>query len=169
MMGKRPMTDSCVLHARTLLQNITDVLAQDELFSGFDCSKQSVELNMKTDTPSVCAPKGSTCTGITKTEFDQNSCLENIGEDLHHYYNFLAAQPKGLLGTTVLLKSLMENCVQRSLSTDLASNQASEDGLSSFDERLRLCKVMKGFQVRTITINRVFGYMNSGEHTKSIL
>ncbi|XP_034468994.1 interleukin-12 subunit alpha [Hippoglossus hippoglossus] len=166
MMGKGPMTDSCVSHARTLLRNITDVLAQNDLFTGFDCSKQSVELNMETDTPSVCAPKGSTCTGTTKAEFDQKSCLENIGEDLLHYYKFLAAQPKGLLGPTVQLRALMENCFPWSLSTDLASKQAPADSLSTFDERLSLCKVLKGFHVRTITINRVLGYMNSGEHTK---
>ncbi|CAB1454581.1 unnamed protein product [Pleuronectes platessa] len=166
MMGKGPMTDSCVSHARTLLENITDALAQKDLFSAIDCPMQSVELNMATDTPSVCAPKGSTCTGTTKAEFDQKSCLENIGEDLLYYYTFLAAQPKGLLGLTVQLRTLMENCFPWSLSTDLASKQAPTDSPSTYDERLRLCKELKGFHVRTITINRVLGYMNSGEHTK---
>ncbi|XP_060939588.1 interleukin-12 subunit alpha [Limanda limanda] len=165
MMGKGPVTDSCVSHARTLLLNITDVLAQD-LFNGTECSKRGVELNMATDTPSVCAPKGSTCTGTTKAEFDQKSCLENIGEDLRHYYKFLAAHPKGLLELTVQLRVLMENCFPWSLSTDLASKQAPTDSPSTFDERLSLCKVLKGFHVRTITINRALGYMNSGEHTK---
>lgn len=34
---------------------------------------------------------------------------------------------------------------------------------SSYDERMKLCKVLKGFQVRSITINRAMQYMNSGE------
>ncbi|XP_040000344.1 interleukin-12 subunit alpha-like [Xiphias gladius] len=170
MMGKGPMTDSCVSYGRTLLQNITDALTQNNLFSGIDCTKQGMELNTETNTPSVCAPKESTCSGFAKAKFDQESCLTNIGEDLHHYYKFLAAQPdpESLLGPTVLvsLREFMENCFAWSLPTDLASAQAAADRLSTYDERLRLCKVLKGFHVRTITINRVIGYMNSGEHTK---
>ncbi|XP_035491132.2 interleukin-12 subunit alpha, partial [Scophthalmus maximus] len=170
MMSRGPMTDSCASHARTLLQNITGALTQNNLFSGINCSKQSVELNMETNTPSVCAPKESTCTGIKKSEFDEKSCLKNIGEDLHHYYKFLVAQPDpdSLLGPTVLfsLREFMENCFPQSLSADLTSKWAAADGTSTYDERLSLCKVLKGFQVRTITINRVIGYMISGEHTK---
>ncbi|XP_044222899.1 interleukin-12 subunit alpha, partial [Thunnus albacares] len=166
---KGPMTDSCVIYARTLLENITDTLMQNNLFTGIDCTKQSVELHMETNTPFVCAPKEPTCSGMAKSEFDQDSCLKSIGKDLQYYYKFLAAQPDPdtLLSRTVLfsLKELMENCFTWSLSADLASRKAS-DKLSTYDERLSLCKVLKGFQVRTITINRVIGYMNSGEHTK---
>ncbi|XP_078121050.1 interleukin-12 subunit alpha-like [Sander vitreus] len=167
VMSKEPLTDSCVIHAQTLLKNVTHALTQITLFSAIDCPEQSVELNMKTNTPSACAPKGSICSGITKSEFDQDSCLTNIGEDLHHYYTFLAAQPDpdGLLAPTVLsLRELMEKCFTWSLPTDLASAEAAADRLSTYDERLRLCKVLKGFQLRSITINRGIEYMNSGEH-----
>ncbi|XP_045907443.1 interleukin-12 subunit alpha [Micropterus dolomieu] len=170
VMTKGPMMDSCVLYARTLLENITDALTQNNLFSGIDCKKQSVELNMETSTPSVCAPKESTCSGIVKSEFDQEMCLTNIRKDLHHYYKFLAAQPDpdSLLGPTVLfsLRELMENCFTWSLPTNMASKEVAVDRPSTYDERLSLCKVLKGFQVRTVTINRVLAYMNSGEHTK---
>lgn len=40
---------------------------------------------------------------------------------------------------------------------------------TSFDQRLHLCKVLKGFQVRAITINRVIAYMTSDEYTKWIV
>ncbi|KAL7386559.1 hypothetical protein ABVT39_010184 [Epinephelus coioides] len=154
LMGTGPMTDTCVLYAHTLLQNITDTLTQNNLFSGIDCTKQSVELNMETNTPSVCAPQKSTCSGIINSQFDQDSCLTNIGEDLHHFYKFLAAQPDpdSLLAPTVLLslRELME----------------AADRPSTYDERLSLCKVLKGFHVRSITINRAIAYLNSGEHTK---
>ncbi|KAM7400678.1 hypothetical protein PAMA_005058 [Pampus argenteus] len=163
------MTDSCVFYARTLLGNITDTLTQNNLFSGIDCTKQSIELRMETNTPSVCAPKKSTCSGIAKSEFDQESCLKNIRKDLHYYYKFLAAQPDTdvLLGPTVLfnLRQLME-VTDFTQCTHSFSGIASTDHPSTYDERLNLCKVLKGFQVRTITINRVIGYMNSGEHTK---
>ncbi|KAG7525277.1 interleukin-12 subunit alpha-like [Solea senegalensis] len=167
------ITESCVLYANTLLQNITFALTQNNLFSGIDCSKQSVELNTETNTPSVCAPKGSTCSGITTTVFDQESCLKNIVQDLDHYYKFLASHldSNNLLKTTVLfsLREFMENCFTRSAFTDLTLKQDVEDHPSTYDERLSLCKVLKGFQIRTITINRVVGYVHSGDHTKPVL
>uniref|UniRef100_A0AAQ5YZW5 Zmp:0000001127 n=1 Tax=Amphiprion ocellaris TaxID=80972 RepID=A0AAQ5YZW5_AMPOC len=155
--GKEPMTDSCVLYAQTLLRSITEVLHNStdrNLFSGIDCMTQNMELNMETNTPSVCFPKGSTCSGITKHEFDEDSCMTDMKKDLNHYYKFLAAHsdPDSLLGQTVLpsLRELME----------------VSHNTHTYDQRLNLCKVLKGFQVRTVTINRVIGYMNSGEHTK---
>lgn len=36
----------------------------------------------------------------------------------------------------------------------------------SFEARKNLCKQLKGFQVRTITINRALGYICAGEHKK---
>ncbi|XP_022078945.1 interleukin-12 subunit alpha [Acanthochromis polyacanthus] len=169
--GKEPITDSCVLHAQTLLRSITEVLrnstdAQRNLFSGIDCMAQNMVLNMETNTPSVCSPEGSTCSGITKLEFDQDSCMTDMKKDLNHYYKFLAAHSDSLLGQTVLpsLRELMENCFQLPLPGDI--KEAAADRASTYDERLNLCKVLKGFQVRTITINRVIGYMKSDEHTK---
>ncbi|CAK6969464.1 interleukin-12 subunit alpha-like [Scomber scombrus] len=166
---KGPMKDSCVFYARTLLENITDTLTQNNLFTGIDCTKQSVDLR-DTNTPSVCAPKEPTCSGTAKSEFDQHSCLTSIWEDLQYYYRFLAATPDPdiILGPSVLLslRELMENCFTWSFPADLASKKAFTDQQRTYDERLSLCKVLKGFQVRTITINRVIGYMNSGEHTK---
>ncbi|XP_071374643.1 interleukin-12 subunit alpha [Centroberyx affinis] len=168
-MRKGQVTDSCVFYAQSLLWNITDALTQNNLFKGIDCMAQSVELNMESRTASVCAPEESTCSGVTKSEFDQESCLTNIGEDLLYYSNLLGAQPdpEHLLSPTVLfsLRELMENCFAWSLSKDSALNEAP-DRPSTYEERLHLCKVLKGFQVRTITINRVIGYINSGEHNK---
>uniref|UniRef100_A0A8C2ZYF6 Interleukin-12 subunit alpha n=1 Tax=Cyclopterus lumpus TaxID=8103 RepID=A0A8C2ZYF6_CYCLU len=169
VMSKGPLTESCVLHAQALLQNITETLTQNQLFTGIDCTKESVELNMETKTPSVCAPKESTCAGVVKATFDQESCLTNIGEDLHHYYNFLDAQPNpdNRLALTVLFNICsQQNCFPRSLPTDLVSKEAATVRPSPYDERLHLCKVLKGFQVRSVTINRALAYMNSGEHTK---
>lgn len=33
---------------------------------------------------------------------------------------------------------------------------------NSYDGRLKLCKVLRGFQVRTITINRALQYLKAG-------
>ncbi|XP_060900624.1 uncharacterized protein zmp:0000001127 [Labrus mixtus] len=164
VMSQGPLMDSCVFYAQTLLQNITETLTQKNLFSGMDCSQQSVEMNTETSTATVCTPTESTC---VKSEFNQELCLTNINEDLHHYYKFLSAQPDpdNLLGRSVLLslRELMENCFQRSLPSVLASVETTEE---SFEKRLSLCKVLKGFYVRIITINRVISYIHSGEHTQ---
>uniref|UniRef100_A0A3Q0S2G1 Zmp:0000001127 n=1 Tax=Amphilophus citrinellus TaxID=61819 RepID=A0A3Q0S2G1_AMPCI len=164
VMSNGPMADSCVSYARTLLFNITDVLDQKTLFSGIDCTKQNMELYKETSTPSVCTPQGSTCSGITTSTFHKESCVTSIGKDLNYYYKFLTAQP----GPTVLfsLQKLMENCFSSFLPSDVELREAAAELESSFDQRLRLCKVLKGFQVRAITISRVIAYMSSGIHTK---
>ncbi|XP_070399366.1 interleukin-12 subunit alpha [Nothobranchius furzeri] len=36
----------------------------------------------------------------------------------------------------------------------------------SFTNRQKMCKMMRGFHVRTITINRAMGYISSGDHRK---
>ncbi|CAG5896733.1 unnamed protein product [Menidia menidia] len=136
VMGKGPLSDSCASQAWMLLQNITDALGQTQLFC-----EQNVELNMLTNTPSVCTP--------------QESCVANIEKDLNHYYKFLAAQPdpEGLLGSTVLLSL-----------TELM--QAPVNDGNTYVERLNLCKVLRGFQVRTVTINRAISYMKSDVNFK---
>ncbi|KAF7222609.1 interleukin-12 subunit alpha-like [Nothobranchius furzeri] len=166
--GQEGMRDFCVLNARALLRNITSALTQAELFSGIDCTRQNMEVNLNTDTPSVCSPKDSNCSRSTKSDFDQASCLTNIGNDLTHYYTFLYAQPDPdhVLGSSVLqsLRELMETCFKGSVPTEL--KKAAADHSSTYSERLNLCKVMRGFHVRTITINRAIGYMNSGDHQR---
>ncbi|XP_034059831.1 interleukin-12 subunit alpha-like [Gymnodraco acuticeps] len=169
LMVKGMVTDSLVFSAQILLHNITDALTKDELFSGINCSQEMVKLNNETDTPSVCAPKGSKCSGINKTEFDQDLCLENIGKDLHHYFTFLAAQsdPDKLIDPTLSsLRELMQNFFPKHLPSDLVSEEDASENSSSFDKKLNLCKVLKGFRLRSITINRALSYMNSGEQTK---
>lgn len=42
--------------------------------------------------------------------------------------------------------------------------KAAPQHLRSYGDRLRLCKMLSGFRVRTITINRAIAYMSSGEH-----
>ncbi|XP_032421823.1 uncharacterized protein LOC116721905 [Xiphophorus hellerii] len=168
------MTDSCVFYARTLLENITNLLAPDDptrMFSGMNCTRHNMELNLKTRTPTVCSPQGSVCSGETTSAFDRESCMSDIGKDLSHYYKVLSALPDsdGTLGSSVLLplKDLMENCFRSSNPTAWNSAEApvGHSSTNGFNQRQRLCKIMKGFHVRTITINRAIGYMSLGEHT----
>ncbi|XP_043989443.1 uncharacterized protein zmp:0000001127 [Gambusia affinis] len=168
------MTDSCVFYARTLLENITNLLAPDDptrMFSGMNCTRHNMELNLETRTPTVCSPQGSVCSGETTSAFDRESCMSDIGKDLSHYYKVLSIQPDsdGTLGSSILLplRELMENCFRSSLPTALISKEAPvvHSSTNGFNQRQRLCKIMKGFHARTITINRAIGYMNLSEQT----
>ncbi|XP_054889647.1 uncharacterized protein zmp:0000001127 [Poeciliopsis prolifica] len=168
------MTDSCVFYARTLLENITNLLAPDDptrMFSGMNCTRHNMELNLETRTPTVCSPQGSVCSGETTSAFDWKSCMSEIGKDLSHYYKVLSVQPDsdGTLGSSVLLplRELMENCFKSDLQSALISKEApvAHSNTNGFSQRQRLCKILKGFYVRTITINRAISYMNLGEHT----
>uniref|UniRef100_A0A672J073 Interleukin-12 subunit alpha n=1 Tax=Salarias fasciatus TaxID=181472 RepID=A0A672J073_SALFA len=166
---KEPATDSCLLYAQNLLHNITAALAQKDLFNGFSCSGKNMELNDETRTAAVCAPKGSTCSGRTDSKFDQDSCVTEIGKDLTHYYRFFTAQPNNIFLSEKVLPGLGELMTYIFLlPTELmcVSFKAAADAASSYDKRLKLCKVLRGFQVRLITINRALGYMKSGEHMK---
>ncbi|XP_053508281.1 interleukin-12 subunit alpha [Ictalurus furcatus] len=51
----------------------------------------------------------------------------------------------------------------------LPNTESSKDkwnSTNSFEDRKDLCKQLKGFQVRTITINRALGYICAGEYKK---
>uniref|UniRef100_A0A3B3UM33 Uncharacterized LOC106948971 n=1 Tax=Poecilia latipinna TaxID=48699 RepID=A0A3B3UM33_9TELE len=152
------MTDSCVFYARMLLENVTNLLTR--MFSGLNCTRHNMQLNLKTNTSTVCSPQGSVCSGETTSAFDRESCLKDIGTDLSYYYNVLSSQPDsdGTLGSSLLPQSPNDASVFLQASVDHSST-------NGFNQRKLLCKIMKGFHVRTITINRAIGYMNLGEHT----
>ncbi|KAK7945660.1 hypothetical protein WMY93_001388 [Mugilogobius chulae] len=166
------VTDICVLSAQELLDNIGDALTpdmtlQENLFKGINCTQQSVDLNTENNTPTECAPLGISCSGESKSQFNEERCMESIMKDLHHYYKILSAHPDPdrFLSTVLLrLRKLMMNCFAWTIPEDL--NESSSETPSRYDDRLSLCKKMKGFQIRTITINRALGYMKSGEHNK---
>lgn len=54
----------------------------------------------------------------------------------------------------------------QSLMSALSSVQWLVWSGSSFDDRLSLCKTLKGFHVRAITMNRALAYIASGDHRK---
>ncbi|CAB1317695.1 unnamed protein product [Coregonus sp. 'balchen'] len=108
------IAENCVATAQTLLWNITEALAQEHLFKGINCTDQGMELNTRTQTVEVCAPK--------------DKCLRNIEEDLHCYSDMLQAIDPKLLGPNVLqnLREIKENCFSLSLLGDWSSQQDTQ-------------------------------------------
>ncbi|XP_034147430.1 interleukin-12 subunit alpha, partial [Esox lucius] len=165
------ITEQCITSTQTLLQNITKALAQETPFKGINCTR-GMELNTATQMVSVCMPRQSTCSGFSNTDFDQDKCLKNIEKDLRCYGEMMLGFHPELLEHTVLnFAEIKQNCFALSLG-DRSSQQDTEGCASAqrltthnpFDERVQLCKVLKGLQVRTITINRVIGYIHAGEY-----
>ncbi|TSS97550.1 Thioredoxin domain-containing protein 12 [Bagarius yarrelli] len=125
---------ACLDLARALLRNVTNALEIDQMFRGLNCTEQSAELRSSTRTLSVCTP--------------MDECLQSVLEDLRYYWATFKSynDPDRILEQSVLRN--IENLMRISV-----------DNKNSFERRLRICKVLKGFQIRTVTINRVLNYM----------
>uniref|UniRef100_A0A8C2J3G1 Interleukin-12 subunit alpha n=1 Tax=Cyprinus carpio TaxID=7962 RepID=A0A8C2J3G1_CYPCA len=156
------LTGTCNVLARSLLWNVSAVIEMDHLFSGFDCTQQNAEVHIRTQTVSVCTPQNSNCAHSAVLNIDENECLQRILEDLHYYRETFRAYSNPELTKSVVrsIDELMQNCFSVS-AMENSPAKVSMDHQKSFQERLQLCKVLKGFNLRTITINRVFNYILS--------
>ncbi|XP_067309487.1 uncharacterized protein zmp:0000001127 [Pseudorasbora parva] len=151
---------TCKALARSMLWNVSSVLEMDHLFSGFDCKQQNAEVHRRTQTVAVCTPQVSDCAHRTVLNIDENECLQKIQEDLHYYRETFQAYLNTELTNTLVrsIDDLIQNCFSVSVMEN-SPDEVSMDHQKSFQERLQLCKVLKGFNLRTITINRVFNYI----------
>uniref|UniRef100_A0A3B1IV34 Interleukin-12 subunit alpha n=1 Tax=Astyanax mexicanus TaxID=7994 RepID=A0A3B1IV34_ASTMX len=152
--------NTCKGLARSLLWNVTETL--DQLFRGLNCTDQSAELHNRTQTVAVCIPQHSKCSEGQDYTFNQDACLHSVLEDLKQFRaTFKAYSDQGyVLKQTVLssIDDLMQNCFS---ATQLDSSQTlvSMEHEKSFKGRLKLCKVLKAFHIRVITINRVVNHI----------
>ncbi|KAG9348321.1 hypothetical protein JZ751_002056 [Albula glossodonta] len=128
---------ACVNFSRSLLENVRHALTLNALFDGFNCTELPIMLDT---TVSACEP-----------DVGENECLKSIKQDLEYYRDKLLAHQREELRSTVVraIQDLLEN--PRNSETD-------------FQRRVRLCGELKGFQVRTVTINRIMGYMASEDN-----
>uniref|UniRef100_A0A4W5P8V9 Interleukin-4 inducing immunoglobulin-binding domain-containing protein n=1 Tax=Hucho hucho TaxID=62062 RepID=A0A4W5P8V9_9TELE len=136
-----PITEHCATSAKALLWNVTEALTQENLFKGINCTDPGMELNTRTHTVSVCM---TFCNLLNKST---------------------VTYVLPLLSPFHLLALKTQNCFSSSLLGDWSSqawSQQDTQGTTNqnpFDERVHLCKVLKSFRVRTITINRIIGYI----------
>ncbi|KAL7879497.1 hypothetical protein SRHO_G00017510 [Serrasalmus rhombeus] len=153
---------SCKGLARSLLWNVTAALTVDQLFRGLNCTDQSAEQDLRTQTLAVCIPQNSKCSDGGDFTFDQDKCLQSVLEDLRQYRaTFKAYSDRAhILEQSVLrsIEDLMQNCFSATL-TDGSQPLVSMKHKNTFMGRLKLCKVLKAFQIRVVTINRVLNYV----------
>ncbi|XP_029302751.1 interleukin-12 subunit alpha [Cottoperca gobio] len=170
----------CSLLFKTLLLNISELLSNDVFCYGITANKMVVK--SQTETVLACAPtltQNSSCILQRNSSFSESECLGNIMKDLDHYaaaiqsyMNSPLRSPKEevalLTPTLEIIKSLRKNC---SLKPNEENDSSEEDaanmwGNDTFSNRQEMVKMMRGFYVRTITINRAMGYIASGDHRK---
>ncbi|RXN10876.1 interleukin-12 subunit alpha-like protein [Labeo rohita] len=164
-----------------LLSNLSLIMEKQgkmqdrDLFAGFNCTDLEAQMIPHTHTASVCQPSTSdeeSCSSHRGAQsFSETECLKNIRADLCYYDVMLNSyKPSETLlnpvktATKNLLNCLNENCEAEDVSSEFPQWQIWSG--SSFDDRLSLCKALKGFHIRAITVNRALGYVASGDHRK---
>ncbi|XP_061073624.1 interleukin-12 subunit alpha [Conger conger] len=129
-------TNECIRFSRVLLTTVSKVLTHDKLYRGFNCSQQLTEIN---STLSACEPDAG-----------QEECLGNIKQDLEQRRDSLQSYDRAKLELMPVVTA-----IQDLLQTPSSPRARNDD----FDTRVALCTELKGFHVRTITINRIMGYL----------
>ncbi|XP_073673505.1 interleukin-12 subunit alpha [Garra rufa] len=143
-----------------------------DLFAGFNCTDLEAQMIPHTHTASVCQPSSSeenSCSSHRGSSFSETECLRNIRADLRYYDEMLSSYKPSetdLSPVKTATKALMNCLNEKCESADGAFPQWRIWSGSSFDDRLSLCKTLKGFHIRAITVNRALGYIGSGEHRK---
>uniref|UniRef100_A0A8C3G521 Interleukin-12 subunit alpha n=1 Tax=Cyclopterus lumpus TaxID=8103 RepID=A0A8C3G521_CYCLU len=168
----------CRLLFKNLLLKVTELLDSDVLCFGIASDRMTVRSHA--ETVLACAPtrtQNSSCTMQRNSSFSESECLRNIRKDLAYYaaavQSYLNSplrsheEEVSLLSPTLeIIQSLKKVCLSCSLPDEIFLDAAQMWGDDSFSNRQKMCKMMRGFHVRTITINRAMGYISSGDHRK---
>uniref|UniRef100_A0A673BQ54 Interleukin-12 subunit alpha n=1 Tax=Sphaeramia orbicularis TaxID=375764 RepID=A0A673BQ54_9TELE len=156
----------CSLLFRHLLVNITELLKNEAICYAMTSDKILIE--SKSDTVLACAPtlnQTSTCMAQKNTAFSETECYRNIMKDLAHYdaviQSYLNLPNRRSQDEITLLRPTLGIIQSLRQQDDV---DLWED--NSYEDRKKMCKLMKGFRIRAITINRALGYISSGDHMK---
>ncbi|XP_061538158.1 interleukin-12 subunit alpha, partial [Phycodurus eques] len=170
---------NCSALLKSLLANITGLLSSDIVCYGIPSNKAIV--SSSAETVQACAPtvqQNFNCMVRRNTSFSERECVTSIMKDMVHYEALIqsylnltlrsTAEETALLNPTLETIHSLKNCFLR---LNGGMNSAEEDtshlwGDSSFTNRREMCKMMRGFHIRAITLNRAMGYIYSGDHRK---
>ncbi|XP_048859561.1 interleukin-12 subunit alpha [Brienomyrus brachyistius] len=153
-------SENCLTYSTALLRNVTAAVEEIRFY----CSKLSVEMNNRN--LSVCEPKNSSCANRQKSEFNEDACFRAIREDLQYYKNMLPKIQNARLRATLMgaMEDLVKNCAFPHVPENPGSPKATQ--APTFEDRVQLCKELRGFHMRAITINRIISYVAAGDHLK---
>ncbi|XP_036934785.1 interleukin-12 subunit alpha isoform X2 [Acanthopagrus latus] len=161
--------EQCSSLFRSLLLNISGLPDNEGLCYGITSSKAVVKSSA--ETVLACAPtQSSGCMMQRNSSFSESECMRNIMKDLAHYdaviQSYLRITPVPLLNPTLgIIQDLRKTCSPMADGdSDSSEDVAQMWGNDSFINRQEMCKMMRGFYARLITINRAMGYISSGDH-----
>ncbi|KAM9359486.1 interleukin-12 subunit alpha [Symphorus nematophorus] len=158
--------ETCSMLFRSLLVNVTELLNNDVLCFGI--TSDNAVMRSKAETVRACAPtltQNSGCMRQRNSSFSESECLSNIMKDLAYYaaaFNSYLDFPLRSREQEVALLRPTLGIIQSLREEDVAQIW----GNNTFTNRQEMCKMMRGFQARAITINRAMGYISSGDHKK---
>uniref|UniRef100_A0A3P9HDZ7 Interleukin-12 subunit alpha n=1 Tax=Oryzias latipes TaxID=8090 RepID=A0A3P9HDZ7_ORYLA len=123
----------------------------------------------------ACAPnptESSSCSVQRNSSFSESECMRNIMKDLAYYDAAMQSYLKSDLSRPEIEIPPLNHTltiIQNLRRVSLFENMEDSKNLwpnTSFRNRQKMCKMMKGLHVRSITINRALGYISSGDHRK---
>ncbi|XP_076002417.1 interleukin-12 subunit alpha [Genypterus blacodes] len=172
----------CSVLLNTLLSRVTLILQNNVFCQDNNTESMNSRMNSQADTVQACTPtlQNSSCMAQRSSPFSESQCVENIMKDLTHYaaafHSYLNhpmrspdVEEPPLRQTLETIQSLRESCSLVPIKEPPSSSEENTPhlwGSNTFGNRYEMCKLMKGFHMRTITINRAMGYIASGEHRK---
>uniref|UniRef100_A0A8C7Y7T1 Interleukin-12 subunit alpha n=1 Tax=Oryzias sinensis TaxID=183150 RepID=A0A8C7Y7T1_9TELE len=124
--------------------------------------------------------QSSSCSVQRNSSFSESECMRNIMKDLAYYDAAMQSYLKSDLSRPEIeipplnhTLTIIQNLRRVSLFGSLIDTESESSGDSknlwantSFRNRQKMCKMMKGLHMRSITINRALGYISSGDHRK---
>ncbi|XP_013866451.1 interleukin-12 subunit alpha, partial [Austrofundulus limnaeus] len=175
--GALPLPDAsanraqCAKLFKTLLKDITGLFETQDL-----CDNQITSTIPSMETVQACAPTQ----GLTfLSSSPQSECLRSIMKDLAYYEAAIQSylqtplhrekkEKNLLLPFVTFVQNLRKDCsTTASAESDSTEVEAAVLWIGdSYTNRQKMCKMMRGFHVRAITINRAMGYISSGDHRK---
>uniref|UniRef100_A0A3Q2CFD2 Interleukin-12 subunit alpha n=1 Tax=Cyprinodon variegatus TaxID=28743 RepID=A0A3Q2CFD2_CYPVA len=151
----------CAQLFKSLLLNVTELLKSVKI--------QTLPQKQNPNVKNLYFPtlQNSGCVMLINSSFNESKCLMSIMKDLAYYDAAIETYLESPLyrpEKEVPLLSPTLSIIQNLRKVRIeAANLWKND---SYVNRQKMCKMMRGFHVRAITINRAMGYISSGEHRK---
>ncbi|XP_029373633.1 interleukin-12 subunit alpha [Echeneis naucrates] len=173
-----PPCAQCAQLYRRLLLNTAELLSGDVLCYGITSDQVEVSSSETLQTCSPTLAQNSGCMMPRNSSFNESECLRNIMKDLLSYEAAIKSylrsplrsfeEEVALLNPTLEIIKSLKNCSLMPNEDNNSSEEAAASmwGNNTYSNRQKVCKMMRGFHIRTITINRAMGYISSREHRK---
>ncbi|XP_075197651.1 interleukin-12 subunit alpha-like [Anomaloglossus baeobatrachus] len=152
----------CYNISRNLVNVVTETILklQEDIHGAFNCSPEAVAIVDETantvNTLEACLPSMQSqmcmCSQMTRTEVDEDKCLKAI-------YSDLKLNMKQLKGLNPPLDKTVTDMMQVLKVQDDDEDHGEKPVTGKLQKQFLQCSVIHYFQLRVITISRVFGQL----------